>query len=85
MNLWISVFKLLIMDFGYSKLTYSYVIVEEKFTGVWVVVFSCTRPCWVWGTTGRHFSTDLEINRLSVAAMLVSLCTSLTFLGGCSP
>ena len=23
-------FKLLIMDFGYSKLTYSYVIVEEK-------------------------------------------------------
>jgi hypothetical protein len=51
MNLWISVFKLLIMDFGYSKLTYSYVIVEEKFTGVWVVVFSCTRPCWVWGVT----------------------------------
>jgi hypothetical protein len=48
MNLWISVLKLLIMDFGYSKLTYSYVIVEEKFTGVWVVVFSCTRPCWVW-------------------------------------
>ena len=30
MNLWIGVFKLLIMDFGYSKLTYSYVIVEEK-------------------------------------------------------
>jgi hypothetical protein len=51
MNLWISVLKLLIMDFGYSKLTYSYVIVEEKFTGVWVVVFSCTRPCWVWGVT----------------------------------
>ena len=51
MNLWISVLKLLIMDFGYFKLTYSYVIVEEKFTGVWVVVFSCTRPCWVWGVT----------------------------------
>ena len=51
MNLWISVLKLLIMDFGYSKLTYSHVIVEEKFTGVWVVVFSCTRPCWVWGVT----------------------------------
>jgi hypothetical protein len=51
MNLWISVLKLLIMDFGYSKLTYSYVIVEEKFTGVWVVVFSWTRPCWVWGVT----------------------------------
>ena len=51
MNLWINVFKLLIMDFGYSKLTYSYVIVEEKFTGVWIVVFSCTRPCWVWGVT----------------------------------
>ena len=51
MNLWISVFKLLIMDFGYSKLTYSYVIVEEKFTGVWVVAFSCTRPCRVWGVT----------------------------------
>ena len=51
MNLWISVFKLLIMDFGYSKLTYSYVIVEEKFTDVWVVVFSCTRPCRVWDVT----------------------------------
>ena len=53
MNLWINVFKLLIMDFGYSKLTYSYVIVEEKFTGVWVVAFSCTRPCRVWGVTGQ--------------------------------
>ena len=51
MNLWISVLKLLIIDFGYSKLTYSYVIVEEKFTGVWVVIFSCTKPCWVWGVT----------------------------------
>ena len=65
MNLWISVLKLLIMDFGYSKLTYSYVIVEEKFTGVWVVAFSCTRPYWVWGVTvdliqseGPHFSNS---------------------------
>ena len=53
MNLWISVLELLKMDFGYYKLTYSYVIVEKKFTGVWVVVFSCTRPCWVWGVTGQ--------------------------------
>jgi hypothetical protein len=30
MNLWISVLKFLIMDFGYSKLTYSYEMFEEK-------------------------------------------------------
>ena len=26
-------------------------MVGEKFTSVWVVVFSCTRPCRVWGVT----------------------------------
>jgi hypothetical protein len=44
MNLWISGLELLIMDFGYSKLTYSYVIVEKKFTGVWVVVSHALDP-----------------------------------------
>ena len=24
---------------------------KKKFTGLWIVVFSCTRPCQVWGVT----------------------------------
>ena len=27
----------------------------KKFTGLWIVVFSCTRPCRVWGVTSRAF------------------------------
>jgi hypothetical protein len=32
-------------------------MVGEKFTGVWIVVFSCTRPCWVWGVTTVHIQS----------------------------
>ena len=32
-------------------LKYIYVMVGEKFKGVWVVVFSCTRSCQIWGVT----------------------------------
>jgi transposase InsO family protein len=34
----------------------------EKFTGVWVVVFSCTKPCWVWGVTKIFSDSGKDMN-----------------------